>query len=66
MLPHAVQYWVLHFSGVKLAYGDAPLAFVELLLATYTPHGVYVSRHNLRSRRAPLNCLLSCGDTLYM
>ena len=40
--------WWLQFSSVKLAYGDAPAAFDELLLAAYTPRGVYVYRHDLQ------------------
>ena len=40
--------WRLQFSNVKLAFGDAPAAFDELLLAAYTPRGVYLYRHDLR------------------
>ena len=43
-----IQYWKLLFQDVKLAYGDAPAAFDELLLAVYTPRGVYLYRHDLR------------------
>ena len=38
------RYWSLMFNNVKLAYGDAAAAFDELLLAAYTPRGVYVYR----------------------
>ena len=42
------RYWQLLFNNVKLAYGYAPAAFDELLLAAYTPRGVYLYRHDLR------------------
>ena len=42
------RYWTLQFSNVKLAHGDVPAAFDELLLAAYTPRCVYLYRHDLR------------------
>ena len=42
-------YWKLQFCDVKLATDERDAAFDELLLAAYTPEGVHVFRHDLRS-----------------
>lgn len=44
------RYWVLCFNSVKLARESirAAAAFDELLLALYTPRGIYVYRHDLQ------------------
>ena len=42
------QLWKLQFHNVKLRGEGADAAFDELLLATYTPRGIYVHRHNGR------------------
>jgi len=46
----STQRWRLHFSAVKLPReGEPEAAFDELLLAAYTPEGVHLFRHDLRS-----------------
>ena len=42
------QRWVLQFSNVKLGGEGGEAAFDELLLAVYTPRGVYLYRHDGR------------------
>ena len=42
-------YWKLQFCNVKLATDERDAAFDELLLAAYTPEGVHVFRHDLKS-----------------
>ncbi|CAE8585313.1 unnamed protein product [Polarella glacialis] len=45
----ANRYWRFHFSEVKLKKEDAAASeFDELLLALYTPRGIYVYRHDLK------------------
>ncbi|CAE8648387.1 unnamed protein product [Polarella glacialis] len=45
----ANRYWRFHFSEVKLKKEDAAASeFDELLLALYTPRGIFVFRHDLK------------------
>lgn len=41
--------WVLSFQDIQLRRDGASAAFDELLLAAYTPRGVHLFRHDLRS-----------------
>ena len=42
------RYWKLQFRDVKLGGEGTEAAFDELLLAAYTPRGIYLYRHDGR------------------